>query len=306
MNVEMGEAFLDALVRVAKLPGCDRVLLIAHAPLAGDKLKAIKKKVIYAVSAPHLMTSLQEEGFEAVVLPGLTSGRMDRLKSALVGAVSSGYVKRGESVVVAMSREESKGAVDTMMHITAGEMDEESSSLAVTSISSDIPPQLLEVLVDLALRIGREGYEGRPVGTLIVVGDSTAVMEKSHPLTLNPFQGYSEVERNLFDAHVRGAGAMDFDAALRPLGLRTRVEWKPATNPDGSDPRFDGLIRFTWVVPAAVPSDERAAWSHATSDLSSTAGQELKQHWDAARFQRTRVGLVPKLGPRTLGIDLYA
>lgn len=260
MNVEMGEAFLDALVRVAKLPGCDRVLLIAHEPLPGEKLKPIKKKIIYAVSAPHLMASVTAEGFEAVVLPGLTSGRMDRLKSALVGAVSSGYVKRGESVVVAMSREESKGALDTMLHITAGEMDEESSSLAVTSISSDIPPQLLEVLVDLALRIGREGYEGRPVGTLIVVGDSTAVMEKSHPLTLNPFQGYSEVERNLFDAHVRdamrtfamldGAFVVRDDGVVLAAGRHIRVSDQAVQMPLGFGARH--------VAAASISLDTKA------------------------------------------------
>jgi DNA integrity scanning protein DisA with diadenylate cyclase activity len=61
------------------------------------------------------------------------------------------------------------------------------------------------VVVSLALRIGREGYEGRPLGTIIVVGDATKVMERSHPIALNPFQGYSEAERNLFDAHVREA-----------------------------------------------------------------------------------------------------
>lgn len=205
MNVELGEAFLDALARVGRMPTCDRVLVIAAEALPPEKLKAIKKKIIYAVSQPHLVQSLQQDGFEAVAMPGLTAGRMDRLKAALVGAVSAGYLKRGENVLCAMSREESGGALDTLLHLTAGEVNEENSSLAVTSISSDIPPQLLEVLVDLALRIGREGYEGRPVGTLIVVGDSTRVMEKSHPLTLNPFQGYSEVERNLFDAHVRDA-----------------------------------------------------------------------------------------------------
>jgi diadenylate cyclase len=205
MNVELGEAFLDALVRVGRMPTCDRVLLITSDAMSAEKLKSIKKKVIYAVHQPHLVLSLQQEGFEAVALPGLTAGRMDRLKAALVGAVSAGYLKRGENVLCAMSREESRGFLDTLIHLTAGEVNEENTSLAVTSISSDIPPQLLEVLVDLALRVGREGYEGRSVGTLIVVGDSTRVMEKSHPLTLNPFQGYSEVERNLFDAHVRDA-----------------------------------------------------------------------------------------------------
>jgi DNA integrity scanning protein DisA with diadenylate cyclase activity len=204
VNVDLGEAFLDALVRVGKMGDCDRALVVCADPPPLDKLKAIKKKIIFAVTQHHLVPQMQEQGFDVVALPGLTSSRMDRLKAALVGAVSAGFVSPGENVLCAMTHEETD-VIDSLLHLTAGEIDEERTSLAATSIASDIPPQLLEVLVDLALRIGREGYEGRAIGTLIVVGDSTHVMEKSHPLTLNPFQGYSEVERNLFDAHVRDA-----------------------------------------------------------------------------------------------------
>lgn len=52
--------------------------------------------------------------------------------------------------------------------------------------------------------------------------------------------------------------------------------------------------------------DERLAWDHAAADLPVAACNELKDRLDAARFQRARVGLVPKLGSRTLGIDLFA
>ena len=43
------------------------------------------------------------------------------------------------------------------------------------------------------------------MGTIFVVGDSTAVMERSKQLTLNPFQGYSEEERNILDPAIRDA-----------------------------------------------------------------------------------------------------
>jgi DNA integrity scanning protein DisA with diadenylate cyclase activity len=205
MDVELGDAFLDAAVKVGKLGNCTRVLIICAGPVDPEKIKPIKKKLVYAVPYLHVVERLQAEGYDAVPLPGLTTARMDRLKAALVGAMSAGHLEPGDNVLCAMSREESGGPIDTLIHLTAGDIDEERTSLAVTSVASDIPPQLLEVVVDLALRIGREGYEGRALGTLIVVGDSTRVMEKSHPLTLNPFQGYSEVERNLFDTHVRDA-----------------------------------------------------------------------------------------------------
>jgi hypothetical protein len=52
--------------------------------------------------------------------------------------------------------------------------------------------------------------------------------------------------------------------------------------------------------------DERMPWERAAADLSEGARRELRHRLDAARFKRTRVGLVPKLGARTLGIDLQA
>jgi len=59
--------------------------------------------------------------------------------------------------------------------------------------------------VSLAMAIGHEGFEGHPIGTIFVLGDSTAVMEKSKQLTINPFQGISEAERNVLDPTIREA-----------------------------------------------------------------------------------------------------
>src|SRR5690606_11614669 len=47
---------------------------------------------------------------------------------------------------------------------------------------------------------------GHPVGTILVLGDSTSVVEKSRQLTINPFQGLSEAERNILDPKIRDAG----------------------------------------------------------------------------------------------------
>ena len=52
--------------------------------------------------------------------------------------------------------------------------------------------------------------------------------------------------------------------------------------------------------------DERMPWERAAGDLSEGARRDLEGRLDAARFKRIRVGLVPKLGARTLGIDLQA
>ncbi len=58
-------------------------------------------------------------------------------------------------------------------------------------------------MVDLAVEIGREGREGKPVGTLFVVGDSRKVLACSRPAGFDPVRGYSRKERNLDDPRVR-------------------------------------------------------------------------------------------------------
>ena len=52
--------------------------------------------------------------------------------------------------------------------------------------------------------------------------------------------------------------------------------------------------------------DQRSGWDAAAALIPPNARPAVKARLDAARFQRLRVGLVPKLGARTLGIDLFA
>ena len=66
-----------------------------------------------------------------------------------------------------------------------------------------MPLDTLKTVVDLAVEIGREGREGKPVGTLFVVGDTRKVLTSSHALGFDPVRGYSRKERNLFDPKVR-------------------------------------------------------------------------------------------------------
>ena len=52
--------------------------------------------------------------------------------------------------------------------------------------------------------------------------------------------------------------------------------------------------------------DQRLSWDAAAAHLPASAGCQLKGCIDAARFHRLHAKLVPKLGARTLGIDLQA
>jgi len=65
-------------------------------------------------------------------------------------------------------------------------------------------PEVFEVLLNLALEISAEGKEGRkPSGTIFVLGKHEDVLRFSHPMVINPFQGYPEEERNILDARLK-------------------------------------------------------------------------------------------------------
>ena len=70
-------------------------------------------------------------------------------------------------------------------------------------LETRVPLDTLKIVVDMAVEIGRDGREGKPVGTLLVVGDSRKVLACSRPVGFDPVRGYGRRERNLDDPRVR-------------------------------------------------------------------------------------------------------
>ncbi len=66
-----------------------------------------------------------------------------------------------------------------------------------------INTRTLEQTVTLAVEIAREGWEGRKVGTLFVVGDSDEVLRTSRPLILDPLHGHPNEAKHIADPNVR-------------------------------------------------------------------------------------------------------
>ena len=61
----------------------------------------------------------------------------------------------------------------------------------------------LRRVVNLAVEIAREGREGRKIGTLFVVGDSEAVLERSRPMILDPLRGHPHESKHIIDPNLR-------------------------------------------------------------------------------------------------------
>ncbi len=65
-------------------------------------------------------------------------------------------------------------------------------------------PEVLEPLIELAVQIAREGREGRRIGTLFMLGDHEAVLDRSRSLILDPLHGHPASLRHITDPDLRG------------------------------------------------------------------------------------------------------
>jgi DNA integrity scanning protein DisA with diadenylate cyclase activity len=197
--------FIETL-GVARHLDVDFILFTCDTTFPAETIKnrVPKKKVIIATSSEKIAAQCEEEGFVCEVIPAYAFERIEKIKVALASCVSSGILTKGKTVLCVVGKPSST-EMDTCMFTKIGDRSEEHSALGVLHSGRDFTPQVLEAVLNIALSVGYEGFEGSPVGTIFAVGDSTAVMEKSKQLTLNPFQGYSEDEKNILDPKVRDA-----------------------------------------------------------------------------------------------------
>jgi DNA integrity scanning protein DisA with diadenylate cyclase activity len=96
-----------------------------------------------------------------------------------------------------------KEGCDTISVVRLAEQLAKLTSRDLQRLETKVPLETLRIVVDLACDIGREGREGKPVGTLFVVGNHRKVMELSQEQVHDPFRGYPKTERSIRNPRVR-------------------------------------------------------------------------------------------------------
>ncbi|ODT99129.1 MAG: hypothetical protein ABS79_04890 [Planctomycetes bacterium SCN 63-9] len=195
----------EASVRV----GAMGVLILPEGPLDWDATLAQCDPgiTVYVASASKRQLDLARKAgliaIELEVEPDEVS-ISERITLALIEAVANDLLREGAKVVVVYSGFEAE-SLDSLTVIRLGEHLERLSARDLRAIETSVPFETLKAVLDAAVEIGREGREGKPVGTLIVVGDVRNVLARTRPLGFDPFKGYRRKERNVRDGRVREA-----------------------------------------------------------------------------------------------------
>jgi DNA integrity scanning protein DisA with diadenylate cyclase activity len=108
----------------------------------------------------------------------------ERVRFGIEGAIDDGYVEEGDVLVCASTV--FGDDTDTVMRGRAGDFSH--SGIYDLFANSRADSSVIRDVFEVVIELGKKGQKGKPVGALFVVGDAGKVMNKSRPLSYNPFE----------------------------------------------------------------------------------------------------------------------
>jgi DNA integrity scanning protein DisA with diadenylate cyclase activity len=201
---EQFETIFDLAAKLSRAVDADALMLLIENPMDWEQLKELAgtEKLLVAADVAAQVEGAAEAGLSTVLLKMADAPVYEKLTQALLESVADDVLAPGAQVVAMYSGFEA-GAVDSISVIHLGEHLGTLTSRDLRQLKTKVPLDTLKTVVDMSVEIGREGREGKPVGTLFVVGDARKVLASSHPVGFDPVRGYSRKERNLDDPRVR-------------------------------------------------------------------------------------------------------
>jgi len=141
--------------------------------------------------------------FKSIInIPNVNVTRLSQIKIVITKGLATGLFKKGDKLVC-LTGMPKFGHIDSMFIIDVGREFEILVSEDVSEIFEDIHPEVFETVLNIALELAAQGREGRPIGTIFVLGDHEKVLELSRQMIINPFMGYREEEKNILDRNLR-------------------------------------------------------------------------------------------------------
>jgi diadenylate cyclase len=176
-----------------------------------------------------LVTRRAKEGdfddspFDNVIqVRSFSKGRLAQARSAFLVGITRGVFSLNDKICC-IGGISSSDHFDTIVVI---DMRNEFRALLADQedfLPADVSPEVLERVIGIAMELSVEGREGRPVGTLFVLGDTEKVEEMTKPLVLNPFFGYKNEDRNVLspfmDETVKEYSGLDGAFVVRGDGV---------------------------------------------------------------------------------------
>ncbi len=186
--------------KVAKEAKCAAILLFGDTFAGGIEgargMPNFRTILVTRAAADRSPEGTQIES--SIEVRSFSSQRLSQARSAILIGLTRGIFKHNDRLLC-VGGIPSSNQLDTLMVV-----DIEREFHSVIDRENDLLPpsvkiEVLERMIAIATELSVEGREGKPVGTLFVIGDSDRVNNMVKPLVLNPFYGYRMEDRNVLN-----------------------------------------------------------------------------------------------------------
>ncbi len=271
------QTLLQAALRIAKSTKAKAVLLFLD-PLGElpdlDVPKGCALLLVTRKSKDEL-ENLFPDGLPAsrpvVTLPKIDMTRMGLMKMAVVLAISNRLIDLGDKIVFVAGHPE-LNSLDAILYLDTAKESEVLTTQGVADISENVNPEVFQTSLTIALELASRGREGKPVGTIFVIGDEEKVLQLSKQMIINPFKGYSDDERNLLNPGLketlREFSALDGAFVIRRDGLvLTAGRYLGAASDEATIPRGLGSRHIAAAGITAMTQAIAIVISESTGDV---------------------------------------
>jgi DNA integrity scanning protein DisA with diadenylate cyclase activity len=261
---QINAAMINHARELAEEIGANAVLAYIDVIKSRENMACMFKesRCILAARDKYVIEDLESmEGVEDRIIrvPYMNLTRTSQVKVAAMLAVSKGLIQQGDRVVC-LSGSLKYGIFDNLTVMDVSREFEIFSSEGLDIADQMEIPHVFDRLLTLVLELAEEGKEGKPLGTIFILGDAEKVMELSTQMIINPFAGVPEEERNIMDrqlketirefATIDGAFIIRDDGVIVAAGRHLKPSTEDAELPQGLGTRHRAAAGVTALTNA--------------------------------------------------------
>lgn len=261
---DLSALVLEEALRLRATLGSARLIL--HADALGEagyiERLASGKDVLVVTSRQDLFPAEGREGFRVVVLPFRNERCSPDIHVVFLYLLGVGALRQ-DDLAVYLSGKPGSGFLDSLRLVAVGdELNLQAPGGLFGDSSAPADLTVFNRVLRLAMELAAEGREGKPVGTIFVVGGEEEVRHHTTQMIANPFTGYDPTDRNILDpgmeetlkeyAKIDGAFIIAADGTIESAGTFLSARPTAGEMRSGLGARHAAAQGITAVSPAVA------------------------------------------------------
>lgn len=178
--------------------------------------------VVWLTSDDGQFPIAEDDSNVILLVPGVLLGRASQLHLGLFLAVANDHVDR-EETVLCLSGGAGSARLDSILVTNPRRDYPWFGGKRLTTRQAVFGSQEFARILQIALRLATEGREGKPIGTIFVLGDVVELAPYLKQIVLNPCRGHTRRKRSIHQEAIvetiREFAAMDGAFVIDPRGV---------------------------------------------------------------------------------------